>query len=168
MRFTTLGVRQQYVLMPSRMPTNEEDRNRAGIRVSSDNSRIIDTDQERGWTKEEKLAMERHLMSCGDFGSKKLVDRGEQRGDDLLNSQVWVLWFAPQQDIPAEHREFCEGLPWYKAWNMASAKPEEPATGNPCLHTVTDGTSVLKCSSPAIGGSDYCAEHIEANSLAVV
>lgn len=166
MKFTTAGTRRTFTLMPTRMPTDFAGvirRDVPGLSVSSDNTRIIDTDRERGWTHEEKMAMERYLMSCSEFGTKRIVDRGEQRGDELLNSQVWELWFAPSQDIPAEHLDFCKEQNWYKAWDLANASPTPaPASGRPCLHTITDGSSVMKCAAEAIGETSYCETHQEA------
>ena len=169
MRFTTAGYYQKYTLMPTRMPADNNGRmmrDIPGLSVDSGNNRVIDTDSDASWTSEEKMAMERNLLSHHLFGTKRLVDRGEQQGDMLLNTQVWELWFAPSQEIPAEHLEFCKAQRWYKSWDLANASPTPaPPSGRPCLHTITDGASVMKCSAEAIGETSYCAVHALADAV---
>ncbi len=103
--------------------------------------------------------VEKHLMSHPDFGMKVLRDRGEQRGDDLLNVQVWKLWFAPDQDIPEKYQSFCEQQSWYKTWDFGAMQAVPQVSENTCIFTDVVGHSVMRCQEPAVEGQDYCADH---------
>jgi hypothetical protein len=168
MRFVTDGYRQAYAINPSLrelvMAGNGVRRSDiVGLWVSSNNTRMIDTDKEAksyGWSEEDKELVEKTLLSHPDFGTKVLRDRGEQRGDELLNVQVWKLWFAPDQDIPEKYQEFCEEQSWYKAWDY-SVTPVVPAVSeNTCIFTDVVGNSVMRCTDPAQEDQDYCEAHL--------
>jgi hypothetical protein len=167
MRFVTDGYRQAYAINPNlRDLVNAGGgvarRDIVGIWVSSNNSRIIDTDSEArsyGWSEEEQEMVEKHLMSHPDFGMKVLRDRGEQRGDDLLNVQVWKLWFAPDQEIPVHYQEFCEQQSWYEAWGGLASQAVPETSENTCIFTDVVGHSVMRCQEPALEGQDYCSDH---------
>ncbi len=134
-----------------------------GIHVSSNQSRIIDTESEGrtyGWSDDELEMVEKHLLSHPDFGMKVLRDRGEQRGDELLNVQVWKLWFAPDQDIPEKYQEFCEQQSWYKTWDFGAMQAVPHVSENMCIFTDVVGHSVMRCQEPAVEGQDYCADHV--------
>jgi len=172
MRFTTAGYNQSYTLNPTlgelRRMANGRDPDRGvsatpGITISSGMSRTLDTEAAQigyGWSDEDRTMMERHLMSHPDFGRKRTVDRGEQRGDLLLNSQVWLLWFAPDQEIPDEHEEFCSHQQWFKAWGTATEAAGTPVSDRQCIYAETVGNAVLGCKNPALEGQDYCEEHV--------
>jgi hypothetical protein len=167
MRFVTDGYRQAYAINPSLRELvaaggGVRRNDIVGFWVTSGNSRIIDTDhlqQADGWTDEDKEMIEKHLMSHWHFGTKVLRDRGEQRGDDLLNVQVWKLWFAPDQDIPEKYQEFCEKQAWYQNWDMGSIETAPVLAENTCIFTDVVGHSVMRCQEPALEDQDYCSDH---------
>ena len=168
MRFTTARFRQTYTLNPSarelaRIGGGRQDRSYRGLQISSGSDRILDTNHTaiaEGWTDEERFQMERHLMSHPEFGMSRMADSGEQRGDDLINVRVWELWFAPDQDIPDEHLEFCKEQRWYQAWNIDEDLPAAPTISDrTCIESpLVDGV-VFRCTQPAQEGSDYCGLH---------
>jgi len=176
MRFMTGLVNRKYTVMPNPHPTDAVGnplRTVPGLRIRSDRNGIIDTDEAQarnGWTDEQRLAVERHLIAHRDFGMRKNVDSGIQQGDDLLNKVVPRLWFAPGQGIPDEHREFIERQAWYVAWSSADlpvleavgeGPPEAAVSERVCLGRISNGASVSACRNPALEGEDYCSLHLE-------
>lgn len=178
MQFICSGYRQQYNLNPTigELQGNNSgvvNRQAHGLRISSNATRILDTDaqaRQDGWTPEQKIKMERHLLSHADFGRNRNVDSGRQEGDDLLNVQVWELMLAPGQVIiPEEHVEFCKAQQWYERW--ASAGELDTILG-PSVQDVPEDTricvfsrpwqgSAMRCQEPALEGEDYCANHLK-------
>lgn len=180
MRFMTGLGNRKYTVMPNPHPTDANGsplRNVPGYRVRSDRAGIIDTDEiaaRNGWGEDVRLQVERHLLSHRDFGMHKNVDSGNQRGDDLLNKTVPVLWFAPGQGIPEEHAEFVAKQRWYLAYAEADLPVLEaigqgqasPALSErPCLGRITNGLTVTACRNPAVEDEDYCELHLSREAV---
>ena len=173
MRFLVGRHNAKYTLMPTPHPTDVNGaplRNVPGYRVRSDRNNIIDTEaaqRAQGWSDAEREEMERHLLGHRDFGMRRNVDSGMQSGDDLINKVVPLLWFAPGQGIPDEHRDYIESRQWYKAWASvdlgvldAVGQVSEPRESErPCLGRLSNGTTVTACRNPAVEGEDYCELH---------
>jgi len=180
MRFLVGRANSKYTVMPTPHPVDQNGnllRNVSGYRVRSDRQGIIDTDihqNAQGWTDDIREMVERHLLGHRDFGMRRSVDSGIQRGDELVNKVVPLLWFAPGQGIPDEHREYIESRQWYKAWSEADlsvleavgSQPEATKATNerPCLGRLTSGNTVTACRNPAVDGEDYCEVHAMAEA----
>jgi hypothetical protein len=169
MRFTTARYRQKYTVTPTVrelavMGGGIPRRDYVGLTLDSGNTRILDTEQQAmqdGWTEEDRLMMERHILSHPEFGMSRMADSNTQQGDDLINHRVWELWFAPDQEIPPEHLEFCKTQRWYTAWDvendLQNTVPE--ISENTCIEApLVDGV-IYRCTKPAVEGSDYCEVH---------
>jgi hypothetical protein len=124
-----------------------------------------------GWTDEQRLAVERHLLDHKDFGRMRVFDLGGTSPETQLGNMAQPeLYFAPGQTLPDEHLEFCQSLRWFQieqeeeAARAAAAPAEEPEPEptRPCMYrAVNDDDEVLMCEDPASPGHDYCETHLE-------
>ena len=137
-----------------------------GIMVQSDMTQHIDTDELariNRWPAKTKKMVEERLLTHGDFGMKVVRDSRMQINGEPVNTTVFALWFAPDQDFKAvfaEHKKVIEETKWYKLW-IQSGLPvgeAEEAQIRGCLFR-DEGPPVLACVSPAVEGSDYCDYH---------
>jgi hypothetical protein len=181
MRFITAGYRTQYNLNPTIGELMKDNggivrRDAHGLSISSDNTRILDTDAQAvrdGWSIEQKIKMERHLLSHPDFGHARLVDSGLERDGMLLNSTVWDLFLAPGEMIPEDtytwngevtsHLELAKAQRWwkYEGDNITALVPttEQISSDRICVFSRPWQGAAMRCSEPALEGEDYCEYH---------
>lgn len=125
------------------------------------------------WTEEQRLEVERHLLSHQKFGRIKTVDGGGTIDRQVGNVQVYVLYLGPGQDIPPEHADFVKDQHWYQI-EMASGgrKPvevDEPASVEMCAHREVapdDPEEIIACNRKALKGKLYCRSHLEVTASA--
>lgn len=89
-----------------------------------------------GWTEDERLMVERYLLTHSDFGTG--------------------LYLAAGETIPPEHADLNIGADE----SAAPADPVEP-TGTRCMLIRQEGPGkTWQCSRIAKEGEDYCAQHL--------
>lgn len=184
MRFITAGYRTQYNLNPTIGALQADNggvvrRDAHGLHISSGNGRILDTDAQAladGWTLEQKIRMERHLLSHADFGHPRLVDSGMERDGALLNSTVWDLYLAPGETIPDDvytfegertsHLEFAKAQRWwqYEGEGLTALVPTLDQVNDfdrKCVFSRPWQGAAMRCQEPAVEGEDYCEHHLK-------
>jgi hypothetical protein len=130
---------------------------------------ICDTEEQQRqnrWSDEQRLEVERHLLSHKNFRRMRVFDLGgpspeAQRG----NAAQPELDLAPGQTLPDEHLEFCMTQRWWKIAN--TAEQPEPATEpelepeRVCLYrALSENNEVVECNQTASPGHDYCEDHL--------
>jgi hypothetical protein len=139
-----------------------------GLEVRPGPGRVIDTDliaaNER-WSSDTKRLVEEYLLGHPHFGFKENVDSRMSINGEPVNTSVFALWFAPDQDLGSvltEHREFIENQRWFQQWSqvglpIAAAEVEVAAV---CMYH-DPGPPMMACTAAAAEGSDYCEYHGE-------
>lgn len=128
--------------------------------------RIFDSEataKEKRWTEDQRLEVERYLLSHEDFGRMKTQDGGGDLDRQIGNVLVPVLYLARGQAIPDEHAEFVTEQKWWQILNASvpTADPETP-TGD-CQYVEADPeepTQVKACPKKARKGQMYCQQHL--------
>lgn len=120
---------------------------------------------QKGWSDEERLQVERYLLSHKQFGYLKTMDGGNDHDRQVGNIQLYVLYLGPGQDVPPEHREFVKDMPWYQSNPAIQGTPEdEPISTDLCAHrwlSPDNDEEVLACNKKALKGKLYCRQHLE-------
>jgi hypothetical protein len=129
----------------------------------------VEAARQNRWTEEQRLEVERYLLSHAAFGRIRSVDGGGSIDRQVGNIQVYVLYLGPGQEIPPEHQEFVKDQPWYQI-EMASGgrKPvveqNEPTDSDMCAHreqAPDDPEEIISCNRKALKGKLYCRTHLE-------
>jgi hypothetical protein len=114
--------------------------------------RVFDSEaaqREFGWTDEERLQVERHLLSHKSYGMPGWHGVGG-------------LYLAPGEVIPPEHEGVVRtDLPGPRPGVMGSDTPATPPEEARCIFIATGVDDVEQCESAAVEGQSYCAHHLE-------
>lgn len=110
--------------------------------------RLFDSERaqrELGWTDEERLLVERHLLTHRDFGRRRSRAQGG-------------LYLAPGQDVPPEHADL--GVEAGIA-HEAAAQVRLAEAGFRCAFVWTTSEGIKQCPDEVAQGSQFCEGHTE-------
>ena len=116
--------------------------------------------REHNWTDEERLQVERAIMGHDQFKRPKVFDQGGDQGVQLGDATGFVLYFAPGQDIPEEHKEFVQTCRWYQIAQQLEAQGRAERTPTiRCAAILPTPNGDMPCPQWADEGSEYCGMH---------
>jgi hypothetical protein len=121
----------------------------------------VEAARQNRWTEEERLEVERFLLSDPEFGTLRTVDGGGSLDRQLGNINVYELYLASGQAIPKEHLEFVKDLRWYQIDHATiEAEPEEVI--DTCIWVGPNPEipeETIACPKKSLKGSHYCRQH---------
>ena len=163
MQFRSAHFNARYVMMPEDLLRDQYGRVVQQIpgRVAQFRgaARIWDSEQAQaqyGWTDEERIQMERWLLSHPEFNQMHVFDMGGTEDRPLGNGALPMIGLAPGQLLPKEHEEFCKSLKWYQAKQSLEVKETDIAY---CAATIQTPDGVINCPRKAEVGAQYCLVH---------
>jgi hypothetical protein len=113
------------------------------------------------WTNEQRLEVERAVMSHPQFRIARVMDMPSLNGEMQGNMVMMEYDLAPGQTIPEEHKEFVTTLRWWQQGEQLKAMKAggAPLTGTPCAATIETVNGQEGCTQMAVEGSEFCAIH---------
>lgn len=148
MRFQHAALNASYVVRPrvvvSDPITNQPVERQKPLRAKFKGAqRIFDSMTAQaalGWTDEERIAVERHLLTHPDFARTRNRGRGG-------------LYLAPGEEVPAVHADLI-------ATDEVLEAPKVTA-GEVCIFVTTAPDELIQCDQPALEGESYCQNHLD-------
>lgn len=171
MKFT--GIYRALVVYPQDVIKDREGRrvdSIKGLRAEFTGSeRIFDSEaaqKQNRWSDEDRLEVERYLLTHPEFGHMRTIDGGGDLDRQLGNIRVPVLYLARGQAVPPEHQELVEEQRWWQILNAPVGHAEGAPTLAPeqeCQFTEPDPddpSKVLGCPRKAEVDEMYCMPHL--------
>lgn len=118
---------------------------------------MLDTNEAQlrnNWTDEQRLGMERAIMSNHAFRDLRVFDGGGTEDRPIGNVGMMEIDLAPGQLLPKEHEEFCSTLP-----KFAHAQAAPAANAKKCIAKIETPDGTISCPRDAEEGTVWCPVH---------
>jgi hypothetical protein len=134
-----------------------------GISLFFGLNHMADTEKaqrEQNWTDEQRLDVERKVMSHDQFKRPKVFDQGGDQGVQLGDATAYVIYFAPGQEIPPEHEEFVKTCRWWQiAQELERNAVHQKVPTERCQAVLESPDGPRPCTNWAEPDTEFCANH---------